>query len=124
MAQRLLRRHGLAIRGQPILVLEHHRARRAGRLTKRTREAMWQLRHGRTRHVAAAQPAELVCLDTFYIAQLKMVGKVWQVTACDAAWRAGARQPRSSSVPAARLAELMHRSSGLNVSTPNQIWTG
>lgn len=36
-------------------------------------------------HVAAAQPAELVCLDTFYIGQLKVVGKVWQVTACDAA---------------------------------------
>jgi hypothetical protein len=46
---------------------------------------MWRLRHGRTRHVAAAQPAELVCLDTFYIGQLTVVGKVWQVTACDAA---------------------------------------
>lgn len=36
----------------------------------------------------------------------------------------GERQPRSSSVPAARLAELLHRSCGLKVSTPNQIWTG
>jgi len=25
-----------------------------------------------------------VCLDTFYIGQLKGVGKVWQITACDA----------------------------------------
>ena len=38
-----------------------------------------------TRPVAAAPPAELICLDTFYIGQLKVVGKVWQVTACDAA---------------------------------------
>src|SRR5213596_2617772 len=28
---------------------------------------------------------ELVCLDTFYIGKLKGVGKVWQITACDAA---------------------------------------
>jgi hypothetical protein len=52
-------------------------APRAGLLTERTRQAMWRLRHGRTRHVAAAQPAELVCLDTFYLGQLKVVGKVW-----------------------------------------------
>jgi Homeodomain-like domain len=82
-AQRLLRRHGLATRGQRLLVLEHHSARRIGLLTECARQAMWRLRNGRTRHVAAAQPAELVCLDTFYIDQLKMVGKVWQ--ACHAA---------------------------------------
>jgi len=82
---RLLRRHGLATRRQRLLVLEHHSARRAGLLTARTRQALWRLRHGRTRHVAAEQPAELVCLDTFYIGKLKGVGKVWQVTACDAA---------------------------------------
>jgi transposase InsO family protein len=35
--------------------------------------------------VAAREPGELVCLDTFYIGQLKGVGKVWQITACDAA---------------------------------------
>ena len=26
-----------------------------------------------------------MCLDTFYIGRLKGVGKVWQITACDAA---------------------------------------
>ena len=26
-----------------------------------------------------------MCLDTFYIGNLKGVGKVWQITACDAA---------------------------------------
>jgi hypothetical protein len=31
------------------------------------------------------RPGELLCLDTFYIGELKGVGKVWQVTACDVA---------------------------------------
>jgi transposase InsO family protein len=83
--QRLLRRHGLATRRHRLLVLEHHSARQAGLLTERTRQALWRLRHGRTRHVEASQPAELFCLDTFYIGKLKGVGKVWQITACDAA---------------------------------------
>lgn len=34
---------------------------------------------------AAREPGELVCLDTFYIGQLQGVGKIWQITACDAA---------------------------------------
>ena len=83
--QRLLRRHGLARRRHRLLVLEHHSARQAGLLTERTREALWRLRHGHTRHVEAEQPADLFCLDTFYIGNLKGVGKVWQITACDAA---------------------------------------
>src|SRR4029453_11836847 len=40
---------------------------------------------GQPRHVAAREPGELVCLDSFYLGQLKGVGKVWQITACDAA---------------------------------------
>ena len=69
--QRLLRRHGLATRRQRLLVLEHHSATQAGLLTERTRQALWRLRHGRTRHVAAERPGELVCLDTFYIGHLR-----------------------------------------------------
>ena len=83
--QRLLRRHGLATRRQRLLVLEHHSAHRAGLLTERTRQVLWRLRHGQTRHVHAERPGELVCLDSFYIGKLKGVGKVWQITACDAA---------------------------------------
>jgi len=83
--QRLLRRHGLARRRQRLLVLEHHSAQQAGLLTERTRQALWRLRHGQARHVAASEPADLFCLDTFYIGNLKGVGKVWQITACDAA---------------------------------------
>jgi transposase InsO family protein len=83
--QRALRRAGLATRRQRLTVLEHHALQTAGLLTERTRQQLWRARHGRTRHVEAREPGELVCLDTFYIGQLKGVGKVWQITACDAA---------------------------------------
>jgi transposase InsO family protein len=83
--QRLLRRYGLGTRRQRLLVLEHHSATQAGLLTERTRRRLWRARHGQTRHVEASQPGELVCLDSFYIGKLKGVGKVWQITACDAA---------------------------------------
>jgi len=83
--QRALRRAGLATRRQRLTVLEHRALQTAGLLTERTRQRLLQARHGRTRHVEADAPGELVCLDTFYIGQLKGVGKVWQITACDAA---------------------------------------
>ena len=99
--QRLLRRHGLGRRRQRLLVLEHHSARAAGLLTERTRQALWRLRHGRARHVEAAEPAELFCLDTFYIGHLKGVGKVWQITACDAASSYGVARILPALTPAA-----------------------
>ena len=83
--QRLLRRVGLATRRARLTVLEQQAARTAGLLTDRTRQALLHARHGRTRHVEASEPGELICLDTFYIGNLKGVGKVWQITACDAA---------------------------------------
>ncbi len=82
--QRVLRRSGLATRRQRLVVLERHSARTAGLLTDRTREALRRARSG-TVHVEASVPGELVCLDTFYVGKLKGVGKVWQITACDAA---------------------------------------
>ena len=83
--QRLLRRVGLATRRARLTVLEQQAARTAGLLTERSRQALWRARHGRTRHVEATEPGALVCLDTVYIGNLKGVGKVWQITACDAA---------------------------------------
>jgi len=83
--QRLLRRVGLATRRARLTVLEQQAARTVGLLTERTRQTLWRARHGRTRHVEANEPGELLCLDTFYIGNLKGVGKVWQITACDAA---------------------------------------
>jgi transposase InsO family protein len=78
---RVLHRHGLGHRQARLAVLEGHSAATAGLLTERTRRACRRS----TPHVAATVPGELVCLDSFYVGQLKGVGKVWQLTACDAA---------------------------------------
>jgi transposase InsO family protein len=83
--QRLLCRSGLPRRRDRLGLLEHHSAGTCGLLTERTRRQLARARGVRGRHVRATQPGELVCLDTFYIGKLKGVGKVWQVTACDAA---------------------------------------
>jgi transposase InsO family protein len=78
---RVLHRHGLGQRQARLAVLERYSAVTAGLLTERTRRA----RRRPTPHVVATVPGELVCLDAFYVGQLKGVGKVWQLTACDAA---------------------------------------
>jgi transposase InsO family protein len=83
---RALRRAGLGTRSRRLLVLEHHSASQAGLLTQRTRRTLEQARRSRPqRHVEASVPGELVCLDCFYVGKLKGVGKVWQISACDAA---------------------------------------
>jgi transposase len=74
---RTLRRRGLGTRRARLAVLEQYSATTAGLLTERTAKAI--------RHVTAARPGDLLCLDTFYVGKLKGVGKVWQITGCDAA---------------------------------------
>lgn len=76
---------GLQTRWQRLAVLEVHSVQTAGLLTERTRRALARARRRWSPHLAAEQPGELVCLDTFSIGTLKGVGKVWQDTACDAA---------------------------------------
>ena len=83
---RALRRHGLGTRDQRFGLVERHSASRAGLLTERTRKELEKARPTPSRrHVEATDPGELVCFDCFYIGKLKGVGKVWQITACDAA---------------------------------------
>ena len=79
---RALHRLGLGTRTERLLVLEAHSAKSAGLLTERTRR---NLSRRKVRHVQADRPGDLVCIDTFYIGNLKGVGKLWQMTACDAA---------------------------------------
>jgi transposase InsO family protein len=75
----ILKRHGLQTRWERLIRLEARAATLEGLLTERTR------RQRQTRHVAAERPGDLVCVDAFYVGKLKGVGRVWQVTACDAA---------------------------------------
>ena len=83
-AYAVLRRHGLSSRWERLARTEIHAAT-SGLLTERTRAALQEARGAAPQHIEAARPGQLVCLDTFYIGQLKGVGKVWQITACDAA---------------------------------------
>jgi len=39
----------------------------------------------KSRHIEADQPGERICIDTFYIGCLKGVGRIYQMTGCDAA---------------------------------------
>src|SRR5437899_7742691 len=74
----IFRRQGLQTRWERLTRLEAHAAT-DGLLTERTRRRLVRP------HVEAQRPGDLVCLDAFYIGKLKGVGKVWQLTACDAA---------------------------------------
>jgi transposase InsO family protein len=89
---RALRRVGLGTRRERLGILELHSAEKAGLLTERTRERLRKARASAPPHVAASVPGELVCLDFFYIGKLKGVGRVWQITACDAASSFGTAQ--------------------------------
>jgi transposase InsO family protein len=75
----ILKRHGLQTRWERLTRLEARAATLEGLLTERTR------RQRMARHVAAERPGDLVCIDAFYVGKLKGVGRVWQLTACDAA---------------------------------------
>lgn len=78
---RVLRRQRLGTRRARLAVLEQYSAGTTGLLTERTAKP--------ARHVAATRPGDLLCLDTFYVGKLKGVGKVWQITGCDAASSVG-----------------------------------
>jgi len=54
-----------------------HSANSAELLTERTRR---NLSHRKVRHVQADRRGDLVCIDTFYIGNLKGVVKLWQLT--------------------------------------------
>jgi len=75
----ILTRHGLQTRWERLTRLEAQAVVAPGLLTERTRR---RLGHP---HVDAQRPGDLVCVDAFYVGKLKGVGKVWQLTACDAA---------------------------------------
>jgi transposase InsO family protein len=110
---RALKRHRLGTRMERFGVLEQHSARRAGLLTERTRKVLAKARPTPSqRHVEAKHPGDLVCFDCFYVGKLKGVGKVWQITACDAAssfaWaRVFIGDPRAT-VAAAFLRDVAH----------------
>ena len=107
---RALRRQGLGTRSQRFGLVERHSASRAGLLTERTRRQLEKVRPTPSRrHVEATTPGELVCFDCFFIGRLKGVGRVWQITACDAASSYGLAQVFVGDPRAAVAAEFLDR---------------
>jgi transposase InsO family protein len=104
---RTLKRLGLGTRRQRLGLLELHSAERAGLLTERTRK-LREVRR-KKRHVEARLPGDLVCIDCFYIGKLKGVGRVWQLTACDAASSFGAARVVALRQPTAKALERFLR---------------
>ncbi len=79
--QKILNRHGLGRRRQRVGALAQLTAATSGLVTDDAREGPFGFCH------FAARPGDLVALDSFYIGNLKGVGKVWQLTAVDTATR-------------------------------------
>ena len=79
--QKILSRHGLGRRRQRVGALAQLTAATTGLVTDDAREGPFGFCH------FAARPGDLVALDSFYIGNLKGVGKVWQLTAVDTATR-------------------------------------
>lgn len=82
-AYAILKRFSLQTRWERLIRVEE-KALTEGLVTERTRRKLAAaLREGN--HIQAKRPGDVACLDTFYVGNLKGVGKVWQFTACDAA---------------------------------------
>jgi transposase InsO family protein len=91
---RILQRHGLSRREARLAAVEYQGAATTGVLTERVRKRV-------ARHVAANAPGDLLSIDTFYVGRLKGVGKVWQITACDAACSYGWARVQAGEITAA-----------------------
>ena len=99
---KILRRQGLRTRWERLARLEGAALETLGLVTERTARARRP-----APHVAAERAGDLVCLDSFYIGHLKGVGKLWQLTACDAATSYGIAQVLRGSPTAARAARFL-----------------
>src|SRR3954447_25150826 len=79
--QKVLRRHHLGRRKQRVAALASITAAESGLLTDAAKDGPFGF------CLAAVDPGQQVCLDTFYVGKLKGVGAVWQLTAVDVATR-------------------------------------
>ncbi len=105
-AYQILRRHGVRTRWERLARLEDEALVARGLVTERTARRVAQA----ARHLEAARPGDLVCLDRFDLGKLKGVGKLWQLTACDAATSYGIAQVvRGAPRPALAAAFLAER---------------
>jgi transposase InsO family protein len=81
----VLRRAGLGRRLARLAAAESLAASEGGPLTERTLRDVRAIERAKTVHIGSEVPGEELFLDTFYVGNLKGVGKVWQLSAVDGA---------------------------------------
>jgi transposase InsO family protein len=81
----VLRRAGLSRRLARLAAAESLAASEGGPLTERILRRIRAIERARTVHIGSDTPGEELFFDTFYVGQLKGVGKVWQLSAVDGA---------------------------------------
>jgi transposase InsO family protein len=81
----VLRRAGLGRRLARLAAAESLAASEGGPLTERVLRQVRAIERARTVHIGSDVPGEELFLDTFYVGNLKGVGKVWQLSAVDGA---------------------------------------
>ena len=81
----VLRRAGLGRRLARLAAAESLAASEGGPLTERVLREVRAIARATTVHIGSEVPGEELFLDTFYVGNLKGVGKVWQLSAVDGA---------------------------------------
>ena len=81
----VLRRAGLGRRLARLAAAESLAASEGGPLTERVLRQVRSIERARTVHIGSDIPGEELFFDTFYVGNLKGVGKVWQLSAVDGA---------------------------------------
>ena len=81
----VLRRAGLGRRLARLAAAESLAASEGGPLTERVLRQVRAIERARTVHIGSDTPGEELFFDTFYVGNLKGVGKVWQLSAVDGA---------------------------------------
>jgi transposase InsO family protein len=81
----VLRRAGLSRRLARLAAAESLAASEGGPLTERVLRQVRAIERAKTVHIGSDIPGEELFFDTFYVGQLKGVGKVWQLSAVDGA---------------------------------------
>lgn len=81
----VLHRAGLGRRLARLAAAESLAASEGGPLTERTLRDVRAIERARTVHIGSDVPGQELFFDTFYVGNLKGVGKVWQLSAVDGA---------------------------------------
>jgi transposase InsO family protein len=103
----VLRRAGLGRRLARLAAAESLAASEGGPLTERTLRRVRAIERAKTVHIGSDVPGEELFLDTFYVGQLKGVGKVWQLSAVDGASSFGMARVIAGPKSAAAMARFL-----------------